>query len=161
MALVMTAKIGDIEGESAIDGHVGEIDVLSFSFGGSHSGTMHTGTGGGAGKTSVQDLTLMKRVDLATTDLMLACFKRTHISEAVLTVRKAAGNRPLDYLKITMTSCLITSVSTGGSGDDDRLTENIAINFAKVRVDYDAQTAAGGQGAHSAMEYDITANGQA
>jgi type VI secretion system secreted protein Hcp len=77
MALVMTAKIGDIKGESAIDGHVGEIDVLSFSFGGSNSGTMHTGTGGGAGKTSVQDLTLMKRVDLATTDLMLACFKGT------------------------------------------------------------------------------------
>ena len=118
---------------------------------------MHTGTGGGAGKTSVQDLSVTKRVDLATPDLMLACFKGTHIPEAVLTVRKA-GNRPLEYPKITMTSCLITSVSTGGSGDEDRLTENIAINFSKVKVDYDQQTAAGGKGAHNSMEYDFAAN---
>jgi type VI protein secretion system component Hcp len=57
-----------------------------------------------------------------------------------------------------MTSCPITSVSAGGSGDDDRLTENIAINFVKVRADYDQQGAAGGQGAHNSIEYDITAN---
>jgi type VI secretion system secreted protein Hcp len=157
MAVDMTAKIGDMKGESVTTGHVGEIDVLSFSFGGSQSGTMHASTGGGAGKANVQDLSVTKWVDLATPDLMLACFKGTHIPEAVLSVRKA-GDTPLEYIKITMTSCLITSVSTGGSGGEDRLTENIAINFAKVKVDYDQQIAAGGKGAHGSMEYDIAAN---
>ena len=157
MAVDMTAKIGNIAGESVITGHAGEIDVLSFSFGGSQSGTMHSSTGGGAGKASVQDLNVTKWVDLATPDLMLACFNGTHIPEAVLTIRKA-GEKPLEYLKITMTNCLISSVSTGGSGGEDRLTENVAINFAKVKLDYDQQIAAGGKGAHGSMEFDIAKN---
>ena len=155
MAVDMTVKIGDkIKGESVIAGHEAEIDVLSFSFGGSQSGTMHTSTGGGAGKANVQDLSLTKWVDLASADLMLACFNGTHIAEAVLTARKA-GEKPLEYLKITMTDCLIASVSTGGSGSEDRFTENVSINFAKVKVDYDTQVAKGGKGAHGSMEFNI------
>lgn len=153
----MFLKCGSIKGESVGTGHDGEIDVLSFSFGGSQSGTMHTSTGGGAGKANVQDVSVTKWVDLASPDLLLACFNGTHIPEAVLTARKA-GEKPLEYLKITMTDCLITSVSTGGSGGEDRFTENVSINFAKVKVDYDAQVAKGGKGAHGSMEFDIAKN---
>jgi len=38
---------------------------------------------------------------------------------------------------------LVTSLSTGGSGGDDRLTENVTLNFAKVLVDYQPQKADG------------------
>ena len=48
----------------------GEIDVLSWSWGLSQSGTMHTGGGGGSGKVNVQDLTLTKWVDKASPVLM-------------------------------------------------------------------------------------------
>jgi type VI secretion system secreted protein Hcp len=34
-------------------------------------------------------------------------------------------------------------LSTGGSGSDDRLTENLTLNFAKVLVDYQPQKADG------------------
>ena len=34
---------------------------------------------------------------------------------------------------------MITSVSTGGTGGEDRLTESICLNFAKVSVDYTPQ----------------------
>ena len=37
--------------------------MLAWSWGVSQSGTMHIGTGGGAGKANVQDLSITKYVD--------------------------------------------------------------------------------------------------
>ena len=53
---------------------------------------------------------------------------------------------------------LISSVSTGGSGGEDRLTEHVSLNFAKVKVDYTEQTATGSAGAKPKMGWDIEAN---
>jgi len=72
MAANMFIKIGDIKGESTDKTHAGEIDVLSWSWGMSQSGTPHTG-GGGAGKVSVQDISVTKFFDSATPPVMLAC----------------------------------------------------------------------------------------
>jgi type VI secretion system secreted protein Hcp len=157
MAVDLVAKIGSFKGESQTDGHKGEIDVLSFNFGGTQSATMHAGPGGGSGKANVHDLTITKWVDLASPELALACFNGTHIPEATLTCRKAGGKAPVEYMKITMSNCIISSISTGGSGDQDRFTENVSINFAKVKVDYDQQLEGGGKGAHASMEFDVAA----
>src|SRR5215469_13888573 len=97
------------------------IDILAWSFGMSNSGTFHQGSGGGAGKANVQDISVTKYVDKASAELMNACLTGAHLKEATLTVRKAGG-KPLEYIKVTMTEVLVTSVSTGGSGGEDRLT---------------------------------------
>ena len=55
MAVDMFVKIGDIKGESKDDKHKEEIDVLSWSWGVSQSGTMSSGGGGGAGKANFDD----------------------------------------------------------------------------------------------------------
>ena len=47
MASDIFAKIGDIKGESADSKHKGEIDILSFSWGVTNSGTIGGGGGGG------------------------------------------------------------------------------------------------------------------
>jgi type VI secretion system secreted protein Hcp len=57
-----------------------------------------------------------------------------------------------------MEEVLITSVSTGGSGGEDRLTENVTLNFAKVTFKYTPQTPTGGEGTPLPMIYDIAAN---
>ena len=158
MAVNMTLKCGKIKGESEIDGHKGEIDVLSFSYGGTQSATMHTGKGGGAGMANVHDMSLTKWVDLASPELMLHCLNGTHIPETVLSVRKAAGEKSLEYFKITMKDCFISSVNCGGSGGEDRFTESVSINFSKIKMDYDSQTATGGKGTHGSMEYAIAEN---
>ena len=63
-----------------------------------------------------------------------------------------------DSLKITMEDLIVTAVSTGGSGGEDRLTENVTLNFAKVKFEYDPQTKKGaGTGAKTAA-WDIAAN---
>ena len=115
------------------------------------------GGGAGAGKANVQDLSFTKYIDKTTCSLLLASCKGTHYDTATLVVRKAGG-KPLEYLTITMSEVLISSVSTGGSGGEDRLTENVSLNFAKVKVDYIEQTPTGSEGDKPTMTYSIAEN---
>ncbi len=159
MAVDMFIKIGDIKGES-IDkdpAHKESIDVLAWSWGLSQSGSFHGGSGGGAGKVSVQDISITKYVDSSTTALIVAACKGTHIDKAVLTVRKA-GDKPLEYIKITLEKVLVSSLSTGGSGGEDKLTENLSLNFAKFKVEYTKQAEKGGKDATSTAAWDIPGN---
>ena len=157
MAMDMFIKIGSFKGESRDKTHGGEIDVLAWSWGMSNSGSAHFGGGGGAGKVNVQDLSFTKWIDKTSPDLMLATCNGKHIPEAVLTVRKA-GETPLEYLIITMQDVLVSAVSTGGSGGEDRLTENVTLNFARVKVNYTEQTPTGGAGDKPQMGWDIEKN---
>jgi type VI secretion system secreted protein Hcp len=157
MAVDMFIKIGDIKGESKDDKHKESIEVLAWSWGLSQSGTFSQGSGGGAGKVSVQDISVTKYVDSSSTALILASCKGTHIKQAVLTVRKA-GDTPLEYIKITLDSVLVTALSTGGSGGEDRLTENVSLNFAKFKVEYTAQAETGGKSTTSTAAWDVPAN---
>ena len=118
MAVDMFIKIDGIKGESADDKHKEEIDVLSWSWGMNQSGSAHMGGGAGAGKVNVHDLSFTKYVDKGSNLLLSGCFKGTHYKEALLTVRKA-GDKPLEYIKVTMEEVMVTSVSTGGSGGED------------------------------------------
>jgi len=87
MAVDIFLKLGDVKGESLDKTHQGEIDVLSWNWGMSQSGTMHLGTGGGGGKVAVQDLSITKYTDKATPAIITACAKGSHYPTVVLTVR--------------------------------------------------------------------------
>jgi type VI secretion system secreted protein Hcp len=153
----MTLKIAGIDGESLITGHEDEIDILSWSWGMSQAGTMHVGGGGGTGKVDIEDISLVKYVDKSSASLMLACASGAHLAEAVLTVRKSGAN-PLDYLVITMSPVLVTSVSTGGSSGEYRLTENITLNCSKIKVSYTPQKADGSADASVDFNWNIETN---
>jgi type VI secretion system secreted protein Hcp len=154
----MFIKIGPVQGEAQGDGHKGEIDVLAWSWGMSNSGSAHVGGGLGSGKVNVQDLSFTKYVDKASPELMLACCNGSHFPDAKLVVNKSGGDAKLPYLTITLAKVLVTSVSTGGSGGEDRLTENVTLNFSKVTVEYTEQTETGAAGAKPKMTWDISAN---
>ena len=155
----MILKIDGIDGESVINGHEGEIDVLAWSWGIAQSGSLHFGGGGGADSADVQDVSLTKYIDKASVDLMLACLKGDHLKEAILTMRKA-GDQPIDTLVITMSPVLVTSVNNGGSAGYDRLTENVTLNFAKVTVSYTPQKADGSADAAIEFTWNIEKNEQ-
>lgn len=157
MAVDMFIKIGDIKGESRDKTNKEWIDVLAWSWGLSNSGSAHIGGGAGAGKVNVQDLSFTKYIDAGSTALQLACCNGKHYDKANIIVRKA-GETPLDYLKIELTEVMVTSVSTGGSGGEDRLTENVTLNFAKVKVEYFAQDEKGIGKAAGQYTYNIAEN---
>jgi type VI secretion system secreted protein Hcp len=156
-AVDMFLKLNGIEGESTDSVHGKEIDVLAWSWGASNSGTTHTGGGGGAGVVNVQDLSLTKYVDKASPALLLRVMNGAHIPDATLVVRKA-GSTPVEYIKILMTEVLVTSISMGGSGGEDRLTENVSLNFAKVEFAYSYVDAGGKTIAVTPTKWDIATN---
>ncbi len=159
MAVDMFLKLegSELGGEAQDSAKKGEIDVLAWSWGMSQSGTTHMGGGGGAGKASFQDISVTKWIDKSSPALMTYCSNGDHIASAVLTVRKA-GKTPLEYVVIKMEDVMITSVSTGGSGGEDRLTENVTLNFAKVKVEYKEQKPDGSGDAAKTFTWDIPKN---
>jgi type VI secretion system secreted protein Hcp len=159
MAVDMFMKIDDIKGESTDSKHAGEIQVLSWSWGLTQSGTTHTGPGGGSGKVNVNDLTFTKYLDTSTPNLIKFCCSGKHFGQALLTVRKA-GNTPLEYIKIKLTDLIISSMSTGGTGSEDRVTETVGLNFAKFEVDYTPQKADGSGGAAIPVTWNIPGNAE-
>lgn len=150
-------KIDGIKGEARDAKHKGEIDVESFSWGVSQTGTMHKGGGGGAGKVKVQDLTFLHRTDTATPLLLLACCNGQHIKDALLTARKA-GEEPVEYLKIKMTDVLITSVTPSGDGSQDHTLESVSLNFSKLEIEFTPQDEKGKPGGPVKMGWDIAGN---
>ena len=158
MAVDMFLKIeSKCDGESKDQEHADEIDVLAFSWGMTQSGSMHTGSGGGSGKVNVQDMSITKYLDKATTVLMQKCCSGKHFDRAILTCRKA-GDTPIEYMKVTMEPVMVSSVSEGGSGGEDRQTENITLNFAKVWVEYTPQKDDGSPDAANELGWNIENN---
>ena len=157
MAVDMFMKLDGIKGESRDKTHGGEIDVLAWSWGLSNSGTFHTGGGGGAGKANVQDLSFTKYVDAGSADLQLSCANGKHIAKGTLVVRKA-GEEPLEYIIIELSKILVSAVSTGGSGGEDRLVESVNLNFEEVHFTYWTQGEQGAKGESSEYKYNIAEN---
>lgn len=157
MAVDMFLKIPGVDGESKDKVHTKEIDILAWSWGLSNSGSAHMGGGAGAGKVNVQDVSFTKYVDSASPKLVLACCTGGHYNDVSLTVRKAGGT-PVEYIKIKFEEVLVSSISTGGSGGEDRLTENLTLNFAKFSLDYTPQDDTGKGGTAIPAQWDIAAN---
>jgi type VI secretion system secreted protein Hcp len=155
MAVDVFLKLGDIKGESKDSKHAGEIDVLSWSWGVSQTGTMGVGGGGGAGKANFNDLNIMHAVDKASPVLMTKCATGEHIKEATLVSRKA-GKGQQEYLIIKMNDILITSVQPSGSSEHPM--ESVSMNFSKIDVEYKPQKEDGTLDAGVHFKYDIKAN---
>ena len=151
----MFIKIDGIPGESKGDKHVDEIDVLSYSWGVTQTGSSVIGGGGGAGKASFDDLTFSHNLDKASPKLLVFSASGEHIPKVVLTVRKA-GTDPQEYLKITLEEVLVSSVKQSGSGD--RPTETVTLNFAKIQTEYTPQNSDGSPGSTIVGVWDLRSN---
>lgn len=149
-------KIAGIDGESTDDKHKGEIDIDSFAWGETQSGTGGRGGGGGAGKVSMQDIHFTAKVSKASNKLLLACASGEHLKEATLTVRKA-GKEQQEYYKIKFTDCLVSSYQVG-SGGGVVPTDQFSLNFAKGEWEYKAQKADGSLDAPVKVGWDLAAN---
>ena len=156
MASDIFAKIGDIKGESFDDKHKGEIEVLSWSWGITQSGTMAHGGGGGEGKANFNDFNFTHHIDKASPVLMKACATGEHIKDATITVRKA-GKGQQEFLIIKMADVIITGIAPSGAGDGAATAEHVAIQFAKVDLEYKPQKQDGSLDAGVHFKYDLKA----
>jgi type VI secretion system secreted protein Hcp len=141
-AVDMFLKLDGVPGESQDSKHKGDIDVLAWSWGSSSSSTA---TSRQPGCVSVQDFSFTKYFDVATPKLIANIANGRPVGNAKLVVRKA-GERPLEYITIEMNNVVVNSSATGGSGGEDRLTENVTLNFSSANVTYTPQKPDGSAG---------------
>ena len=156
MAVSIFARIGTIKGESQDAKHKDQIEILSWSWGVSQSSAMAHGGGGAEGKASFQDFNFIHHVDKASPVLMKACATGEHVKDATITVRKAGAGQN-DYLIITMTDLLVTSVSTSVSAEGATTIESVLLAFAKVDLEYKPQKPNGSLDAGIHFTYDLKA----
>jgi type VI secretion system secreted protein Hcp len=152
----MILELEGIEGESKVEKFEKHIDVSSFSWGASNSGSAHTGGGAsGGGKGNISDMSLSKTVDNASPTLFKLCYLGKHIKSGKLHVRKAAGENKLEYQLFEMTEVYVTSVSMGDSAGNETPSESFTLTFAKIKYTYKQQGETGGDQATPEFEVDI------
>ena len=132
MAVDMFLKIDGIDGDSTSHKHKGEIELLSFSWGISQTGSP-TGGGGGAGKVNVQDFTVVKQMSNSSPHLMERACTGQHIPSVSLTL--ASKETRQEYLKNKLTDVLISSYQTGGGGTGGAVPmDQVSFSFRGIDV---------------------------
>jgi type VI secretion system secreted protein Hcp len=158
MAVEIFLKIDGVTGESKASGHVGEIEVFSFSLGASNPSSVAYGHGSGAGKVDISSLSIQKQVDNASAKLFQTCASGKHFGTGTLVVREAGGDKPVEYYKLEMAECFIDSVSWGGSAGGGKPSESVAISFSSLKITYFPQNEDGSQGTQQQGSWDIKKN---
>jgi type VI secretion system secreted protein Hcp len=158
MAVDYFLKIEGIPGESQDSEHKGEIQIQTWSFGVTQTGTSTQGGGMGGGKANWNDFHFTMKSNKAGPKLKLACATGQHIPTAVLTCRKAGGGQKT-FSTWKFSDLLISSYNTGGSGDSDDLPlEAISFNYTKIEHEYKEQKADGSTSDPQKVGYDLKAN---
>ena len=140
MAFDAFLKLDGIEGESADHKHKGEIEVLSFSWGISNAGTQASGGGGGAGKVSVHDFSIVKMIDSTSPLLFEKCCSGEHLGGGLFTlVDRQTG---LGFYKIRFDEILVSSVQPAANPGSNTPTESLSLNFTRIEIT--AQSSRGG-----------------
>lgn len=134
------SRQGAILGESQVLGHLGEMEISSWSWGMSqqvHSASQQTS------KASVRALTVCKPVDSSSTAIMSALKSAELLSKVVLTCQDPGGVKTIDYLRITLRKARICDYEISGGHDDARqVAEQFSIAFKEVEVVYTPKSAA-------------------
>ena len=151
-------EIEGIKGESKDHKHPNTIEIESFSWGNTNDGSASHGTGAGAGKVHFQDVHFTSQVNKASPELALACANGKHFKKAQLFVRKQGENQQ-DYYIVTLEDFIISSYQSGGSNGSHHLpTDQFALNFAKINVEYSDQKEDGSLNPATVASYDLKAN---
>jgi type VI secretion system secreted protein Hcp len=136
MAVDYYLKLDSIKGESKVTGHAGEIQITSWSWGGSQV-TSVGGTGGsGAGKANLDHFSVMKTVDSASVPLFKSLTLGTHIATGTLTANKA-GSGGKAFLQVDFKELFVTSLQTSGSSEIPM--ESVSFSYNQIQIQYFTQ----------------------
>jgi type VI secretion system secreted protein Hcp len=153
MALNAYLKLDGISGESNDRGHEDWIEVLSFSWGMALQGGRGAGGGGGAGKVTVHDITVSKRVDSSSPVLMKTCASGQHIKTGQLEVVRKGDRKQDPYLVIKLQDVLVSSFQQSASGDSPL--EGLSLNFTRLEEDFIPGDDRGGTGTPVVGEIEV------
>ncbi len=140
---IATAQLAPAQAERAaaprqnLELTIDEADIRALSIK-SSGGSMAAGSGGGAGKASFSDLSVMMSSSKASPLLAKKVVRGNHFPTVKLTVRKA-GKEQQDYYVITLESVTVVNYQHQSNTGGDRPMESLSLNFAKIEFDYKRQ----------------------
>jgi type VI secretion system secreted protein Hcp len=148
MAFDTFLKVEGVDGESTDEKHPKWIEIISFSHGFNQppSATVSSSGGASSGRVNMQDFSVVKRFDSASTKLYEACCTGKHFPTVKVEFCRADGTSKMKYMEIKMSQVMVSSVRPGGTSGDDVPLEEVAFNFGKIEWTYipqDRKTGAG------------------
>jgi type VI secretion system secreted protein Hcp len=149
-------QVAGVTGEATDANHTGWINVQSIAGGVANAGTMAYGGGGGSGKSQWQDLTAQCKFDQCYPTLMQMCASGQHIPTVKISACKAGGTQ-VEFLLITMTDVLISSLNLAGTQSTESMFD-VSFNFAQITVTGKAQTPSGSTGAAVVAGWNVKQN---
>ena len=136
--------VAGITGESKREGHEGEIEIISFSFGGSNPSSVGLGGGGGTGTVSLSSFNIMKKTDATSCEMFQAMCTGEHFDEAVLVLYKSGGKAgALPYLVYTF--------------EENIPMESVSFSFGRIEITYTEQNEDGTAGGDHQGMWDVRA----
>lgn len=155
MAVDYFLKLDGVQGESVEDKHKDEIQILSWSWGGSNVSSV-AGTGGsGAGKVSLSELSVMAFFDKSTPKFFKSLCAGTHIKTGLMTATKSgADGKP--YLKVDLKELFVTSLQISASSEIP--TVSLSFSYNEIKIDYSMQNEMGNLTSTGPVTYNTKEN---
>jgi type VI secretion system secreted protein Hcp len=155
MAVDFFLKLDGIQGESVDAVHKDEIQIMSWSWGGSQTSTV-SGTGGsGAGKVSLADFSIMTNFDKGTPKLFKSLCAGAHVKTGTMTaVKSGADGKP--YLKVDFTELFVSSLQISASSEIPMV--SISFSYNTIKIDYSTQNEQGNLTSTGPVSYDLKQN---
>ncbi|MGP8173454.1 MAG: Hcp family type VI secretion system effector [Terracidiphilus sp.] len=142
MAVDYYLKIDGIQGEATDQDFKDQINVLTFSWGGTQVSSAGTrSAGSGAGKVELADFSVTKHYDKSSPQLFKSLVAGTHSATATFSAVKAGAGGSKPFLKITFDELFVTSVQI--SAADELPTESVSFSYKQIKIEYSTQNAQG------------------
>lgn len=156
MADLILLKFGDVAGQSTVKGHLKELEVSSFSFGMRLPMTSNqiSNKERSAGRPDITEVTLTRFLDSASPLLMEQLVKAEVVTVAKLVLLRIDNGVPLNLISYDMSDVYVTSYQVGGGAGGGTPSENITLNFSKLKASYDVQKKEGGKEGNTSFFWD-------
>jgi type VI secretion system secreted protein Hcp len=122
-----------ITGAGVAPGHVGEIEILSWS----HGFVQPAGPTRSVDRSTHANLSFTKYLDQATNDLLKYSWSGKQFGKATITCYRSDGadGKPVLYMTLAMQHVVISNYSVSG-GPGDVPVENVSLDYGTIQYTY-------------------------
>jgi type VI secretion system secreted protein Hcp len=147
-----------IPGDSTDAQHKNQIDILTYTQSFKNTAApSSTGTGGGAGKVTCGDITVMKNIDKSSPLLIKAVTTGQHIKTGVLTFR-TVGAHEINYYVVSLKDVVITEIDQTDQSSSARIFEKVTFSATDFAFKFTPFMATGKAGTPISFEFNCAAN---
>lgn len=148
-------QIDSIVGESTDGNHRDWIDVNSFSWGVSNSGSVVSG-GGSSGSPVFSPFSWTQNLDMSVPSLFVGVASGDYYRNATLDVQRTDGRSADVFFRMSFDNVLLTRLNINGAGDLPGVAA--AFDYSKITMTYWPQNANGSLGNPVVGGWDLTIN---